>query len=129
MPDRKRVPGPTTQTRRGSAIGTCDRRDIAEQVAGGSADDQPALGLVDLYLTFLHDHADRVRQVPDPTGDVGGRGTPGTAGSRLVLHPHLVGTNADAVLVPLHVVDVQTFRMIDLLAQLLVVAQGSPRGL
>src|SRR5882724_1975097 len=99
MPERKRVPGPTTHTRRGSATGTPDRqrgsthrrvpgsRNIAEQVAGDSADDEPLLGLLDLYLAVLDHHADRVRQTPDSAGDVGGRCGPGTAGPCLVLHP------------------------------------------
>src|SRR5262249_25507508 len=92
------------------------------------ADEQAVLGLVDLYLAVLDDHAYRIRQPPDPAGDVGGRRRPGTAGPRLVLHPDLVRADADAVLVPLHEVDVQAFRMIHPAAQVVVVAQRGARG-
>ncbi len=87
------------------------------------------LGLLDLYLALPDDHADRVRQVPDSAGDVGGCRGSGTACPGFVLHPHLVGADADAVLVALHVVDVQAFRVIQLPAQFLVVTQRRTLGL
>src|SRR6185437_6558044 len=138
MPDRKRVPGPTTHTRLGSATGAADcqsgfryapgnrcveRWDIAEEVTGASADDEPVAGLLDLYLAFLDDDADRVWQAPDTARDVCGCGGSGATGPRFVLHPDLVRADAHAVLVSLHEVDVQALRVIEPETQFLVIAQ------